>query len=69
MHSHCEPTDLGKLVENNWWSNILGGKPVDKQLAENAPAENSSQKQKIISNIALTLIMLLSSNSLWNLTL
>ena len=47
MHSHCEPTDLGKLVENNWWSNILGGKPVDKQLAENAPAENSSQKQNL----------------------
>ena len=40
-------SSLGKLVENNW-SEILGGKLVDTQLAENSPQENSSQVQKII---------------------
>ena len=55
--------NLGKLVENNSskttrrkqlaennWSKILGGKLVEKQLAENAPVENSSQGLKIISD-------------------
>ena len=55
--------NLGKLVENNSskttrrkqlaennWSKILGRKLVEKQLAENDPAENSSQEQKIISD-------------------
>ena len=35
--------NLGKLVENNW-SEILGGKLVEKQLAKNSPAKNSSQE-------------------------
>ena len=38
-----------QLAENNW-SKILGGNLVEKPLAENAPAENSSQEQKIISD-------------------
>ena len=37
-----------QLAENNW-SKILGGKLVEKQLAEKSPAANSSQEQKIIS--------------------
>ena len=32
-----------QLAENNS-SKILGGKLVEKQLAENSPAENSSQE-------------------------
>ena len=38
-----------QLIENNW-SKKQGGKLVEKQLAENAPAENSSQEQKIFSD-------------------
>ena len=40
--------NLGKLVENNWLK-ILGGKLVEKQLAENSATENSSEVQKIMS--------------------
>ena len=41
--------NLGKLAENNS-SKILGGKLVEKQLAGNSPAENSSQEQITISS-------------------
>ena len=40
--------NLGKFVVNNC-SKILGGELVEKQLAENFAAEDSSQVQKIIS--------------------
>ena len=41
--------NLGKVVENKW-SKILGGKKlIEKELAKNSPAENSSQEQIITS--------------------
>ena len=49
IESESRKTRRKKLAENNW-SKILSGKLVEKQLAENAPAENSSQGQKIISD-------------------
>ena len=49
MWIESRKTRRKQLVENNW-SKVLGGKLVDKQLAENAPAENSSQELRIISD-------------------
>ena len=49
MASESRKTRRKPLVENNW-SKILGGKLVEKQLAESSWAENSSQEQKIISD-------------------
>ena len=47
IEGNSSKTSRQKQVAENNWSKILGGKLVEKQLSENAPAENSSQEQKI----------------------